>query len=317
MVGVESIVQRLRRLDIERVFWQPWKTIKGFVNQVSSQELKEKIAKYSRNAGGMTQRELACLERDIWTLASSADDFVVSRQNNRKEWLRRTLGCSNHHSQCRYTLLNLGVLAEPFWRLLNSGEISLSKVEEVVREAKMQQRQTLVPLRDCLDQVMAEYRKGNGAVRRRVKRKTGVRVENKKLRQDLRARVDEYLAWRLENTPEVDRERVSLSFDSMIRDALEKLSGDVSKAAQREKDEAYFQRQVEYHDVILACETLGIDVPGPAQPVNIDIAKRRKRSLAKKFHPDAAKTEEHRGEYDQVIKAFDTIRKYSEQLMGA
>jgi hypothetical protein len=65
-----------------------------------------------------------------------------------------------------------------------------------------------------------------------------------------------------------------------------------------------------------ACKTLGIVPSSVGEEIDIDVAKAAKKSLARKFHPDAGgeSTDKSTEKYQQVIEAFETIDLYADQM---
>ena len=62
---------------------------------------------------------------------------------------------------------------------------------------------------------------------------------------------------------------------------------------------------------------LAIDPPKKlGEPVDLKQAAKQKRTLARLYHPDASGREDTRGAYEQVIKAYEALEEYNEQLTG-
>lgn len=294
---------------------------------------RELIDKYKPSWDSITEREKATREKEIW----DATDHLTRRQYDRREYIATFMGGTQAKVQIREALINAGSAGDILWQKIEQEGMLPATAHRLLREAKARvvpKKETLI---EGLGVILAEYdalpvaKTGDGrAFRRRnpshIKRPVTVVGKSKKkgtpkeddsktLFSQMREIIAGYVAGRLEGIDPIMGERLWQTFSKDLNTLLGDFSRKVYRVARQERTEVALKVEVGRREVLDACATLRMNAPKIGRPVDLAMAKRQKRSLARLLHPDSNSGDHSLADqYDEVVKAFDVLEQYNESF---
>jgi hypothetical protein len=287
---------------------------------------------------------MATLEETLWRmyLAEDAANHPQTPGENRTIRLRQpfaaSLGESQRSTSERKMLFMLGVVAEPLWKRLHDKQMLLTTASRVAREAKIVGMERGISLRDAIDEALKEYDalpfciflKGI-PVRRGHFSKTPKEPKTKTTRYTVptgsAAKSEDYLVWqKLQQDMIAFVEKkigkdAGLTASTIVKDftvgmkvLIHEAQNKIKRAVELQQETAK-ARRVPRHAVVSACNTLKMDHPSVNQQVNLELAKRQKKILARLYHPDAhGGSDRTRLLYEEALAAYDLLEMYNLQL---
>jgi len=290
----------------------------------------ELIAKYKPLWDTLSEREKGLAEKEIW----EACDRSVRKRWRRRNYLAVNISRTEAQVQVRETLINAGEVAEDLWRRIDAGTILPRTAQKLLCRAKERAGKGET-LQSAVDQLLAVYdslpvvKTADGREFRRRNPSDLPRPEHPKPKKrgkkdedsrrfvftQIRELVGTYMADRFEGLDPIMAERLWMDFGKQLNALLNEFQGRVYRHAKSERETQNLLAQISRRVLIEACHTLRMDPPRVGAPVNMTIAKRQKRTLARVYHPDAnAGDHSMTSQYDEVVKAFDLIEQYNRQI---
>lgn len=236
----------------------------------------------------------------------------------------------------RMSMINSGDWVNPLWERIDGQEkMPLSTATKLLKKAKAFAAETGRPNAEILQEVLDEYdddentilstlpdgrtfRKKKPTVKVDAPKQNGreweVDVDNaKKLWVLLETILQKFLTTRIGSLDQSVRDDLSKDFMFQVRAVYEDVMKEVNRHRKDIKREAIIR--VGAYKLRQACEALGVPVPKPGDPVNMQEAKVRYRRLAARFHPDRnAGQDSMIKQYHAVNEALETIKMYTENL---
>lgn len=292
------------------------------------------IKKYESAWDSLSEKEKAQAEKEVW----DATDHIVRHSYQRREYLAAFLSGTQAKVQVREALLNAGSAVDILWERIHAGKMLPTTAHSLLRRAKGRvelHKETLVeglafvlmdhdslPIAHTSDG--REFRRRNpSSLRRppakgeRPAKKKGGSDDSKLIFGQIRGMVAAYCAARMEGLDPIVSERIMQSVSKDLNAVLVEFAGRVYRAAQQEKQEIKLMVEIGRREIIEACRVLRMDPPRAGTPVNMSLAKRQKRILARLFHPDANDgSNSFTEQYDEVVKAYEMIESYNQKISG-
>lgn len=275
----------------------------------------------------MTEKEKAVLENDVWT-ARSPD----ARGVDRRAWVAEKLGLSQFEVDKRARLVVVGDAGDPLWEALEE-DLSYNAATELLIEARGLMHEKRMPIADAIRLVVDRYQAqpitkyvGNNKVVRGKGAGAGRKVvidfkENPPPVVDVKAVVEEKNFWasikkqfndyaekRLEGFDGIERADIKRSFENELRTVLESLRVKIHLKASRRKT------RISFAEVINACDVLMMAPPTRGHLPNMSLAKKRKHTLAKEYHPDHSGTHSTGESLNNVLEAYELLDNYCKQM---
>lgn len=301
------------------------------------------IDTYRREREGLSERQKAELESQMWALAPSEVRRAATAGGTKRGkagWLADLFGSDGAAYDHRYLLLHAGDIAEPLWHRLEHENLSRYTAVFLLREAREKAALEKRDPQDALTEVLAEYDRLPVAISpsgKTVRRRPGSKLPDpKKVMQKrhrkgvkasaskedepsfwnkIRADMAAHVAERLQGAEPAFIDEVWRGFERDLNMLIETIGHRLSRlAAEVRKGQ---QRDIGRAQVIAACRELGMDPPPPGKPVNMKLARLQRGRQGAKYHPDAenpAGAEASRLKFDLIMNAYITLDKYAEHF---
>lgn len=272
-----------------------------------------------------TQRELARIESRLWE--GREDDVELPRRT----WLPRIVGTAmpQRNIELRATLDAAGAAAIPLWERVDNGgstSIGIHTAARLLREARERALRTKTTLALSVLHGLAEFdaapmvtRSAGGHVVRRIVREPDAKPLRASTRMphdaagrfwsSLREQATEYLiAQFTESNPDADPivvERLVSEFARDLKVLTDEHQGKIKRAIGSNHG-----AEIKRARMISACRTLSIDPPKPGKRVDLGLANKRKKMLARAYHPDSGTGATD--QYQAVLDAYAVLEQYNE-----
>lgn len=303
----------------------------------------EALPKFLEDKDKLTEHELALREETLWRMYLAEDAAKnPDRESNRGMALRQPFSIATGMSQRavaeRKMLLMLGHVADPLWARMGAKQMLLSTAARVAREAKLIGMSRGISIKDAVLEALKDYdalpfsivvdgvpvRRGSFTNRLKENDKT---VPKYTMPAGSAAKSDDYLMWqkiqqdmiafiekKVGGVPGLTATTIVKDFTVGMKVLVHEAQNKIKRAADLQMETAKAKR-VPRHAVVSACNTLKMDQPGVNQPVNLELAKRQKKILARLYHPDAhGGSDRTRLLYEEALAAFDLLEQYNSQL---
>jgi hypothetical protein len=267
----------------------------------AEQLLQSLMARYREVRDGLSQKELAQLEDEMWKLCLVTG--YRKGDQGRRHWMREQFGGGSHSYETRACLLAAGDWTDPLWRYLDSGAISQAAARDLYRDAKS--RETVEARRRRLLRLLkarfsaSVIEEGNGFPVKMKRYLSAVEGLTKGLLDDISGTLEPRAA------TEIQRD-----FMETLRLVCADLREEVRKARERHAKPKDRIGKVRFDR---ACEVLSLSYMY-GKPIDMTAVKRRKWQRTKELHPDRNKgSREHELELQAVLDAFDILQQYTDQ----
>ncbi len=285
-------------------------------------DYKTLVDQYKSQSAGMSQREMAILERRIWQLASPTLARTPGALLSKREWLSNTLETTPYAIEGRSTLLGYGDAADELWQRIAEG-MPLRTCVKLMRDAKMRSAVNGSELRDEIQKMLKEYDELPTAVLPdgKVIHKRPPNMMPKPTEEppeesaqdddpklfwaNLRGMISVYFHTRLSGIDQGIVEKLWRDFEVDLKVLLDHFQ---HKLDRTKRDDAHRKQAVTRSQVIQACHTLHMEPP-PGK-IDAEFKKRAKRNyhkLAAVYHPDKSGTQDTRGLFDSVRAAYQIL----------
>lgn len=302
--------------------------------------LEELVTRYKEGKTSFTTEEQANLEDQIWDLARHTEVAKQHDKHARELTLTPLLGETQSAIHRRSLLFAYGAHARPIWDRINLRKMTISCGINIMQEAKhimvdygvdmdVAVKQALdvydsrpyVRLTDGVPTRMGTPRKKGsppGAKRKAIRGKPKVSAgADTILVSKIRKEISQYLSLRLHNVDPILKEQLIRETAVEVRILLRDFDVKARRLIGMYDAAAKADAAVSLKEVGEACHTLNMDPPSAGKPVDMDLAKKQKKRLARLYHPDAHSGEdaEHmRAKFDTVMSAFERLEQYNENL---
>ena len=299
----------------------------------------EALQKFQEDKPSLNEKQIAEREESLWRqllLESPPAAPGVDRTRAITVEFAKALGEVQYDIRNRRTILMLGDLADTLWERILNKQMLVSTAVRIIRDAKVIGMENRLSMREAIAAALEEYDSlpffilvEGVPVRRNTTSRTGVDVEEKETRvvPPGSAKSDDYLMWQkiqADLTAYIEKKvggMQGLTGTTIVKEfvvgmkvLIHETQNKIKRAAELQMESAK-ARRIPRHAVVGACNTLKMDHPGVGQPVNLDLAKRQKKILARLYHPDAhGGSDRTRLLYEEALAAFDLLEKYNEQL---
>lgn len=272
-----------------------------------------------------TDRELAAIEEKLDALVKVPAGKGRPRQRRVKAVAELT-GQSQYVVDQRSRLRTAGAVADPLWRAIEAGDLTLRGGVRILCNARKQARASGRPVRLVVEQQLADYvaipstrSVGDKQVRvalpgtRKPLREAARVTSTRTIWMKIRALLRDHLASRLADVDERSAEVLWREFETELRVLTDSFSSRVDAARRRAR--RLSEEPVSLSDVVSACATLSIDEPLPGAGIDLPRANKNKKRLCAQYHPDRHNgSEEMRELYEAVLAAYEILVRYNEQL---
>lgn len=274
-----------------------------------------------------TQKEKAKVEYELWRHTT-----VEERQERRIFFMARLLDTKPTFIDCRLRLLQAGDSVNLLWARVDSDDISLGMAATMLTDARKVQKHMGGTLATALEHFLREYdswpvRRVGGATNGRLVHYKPISsfsaVSQRKSKQGkrkdpdlafwgkMRMLLQTFIARRLEDADPLIASSMVGEFERELKVLVTSWTSKLQRAQQRAASSTVLL--VTQNKVTRACAVLGIDPPKKGQLVDMVMAQRKKRLLAKTYHPDAA-GDGMRAQYEAVLEAYSVLEDYQEML---
>jgi len=285
-------------------------------------------AQYRQEFDSLTEKERAVRERAIWAMAKDSH-----RGEDRWIALGKITGQDPYSLRNRSDILTAGDCAEPLWVRIHNKEM----LPKVGRQLVITARKDSLATKKTMELAILDALKAYDALPHvRVQDGIPFRVNGPRAKgepekvkflqfnqnQDrefwitFRATLSGYFEKKCEGLDPSTVELLKRGFETDLKVATEQFLANVRRAQAREKTHAEVALiAITRNKILEACTTLHMDPPSVGKPVDLEKARRQKKSLARVYHPDANGGDESlRSKYIAVIDAFQILEAYSEQI---
>lgn len=286
--------------------------------------LDDLIAEYKRTATSLTAKERAKLEQVIWLCVPNA----VRRRTFRRDWLQDNLGVTHYQSEGTNRLLNAGGISDPIWERVDSKEMTVQVAAQILRMAKKKAEEghdivsVIASYLEVYDAAKCSYLtpKGQVKIKKGVMRKIGQlfpssnRKPGKSGRdfwQNLRALIRDYVTEHLAESDQMMKDKVLTQLEIDLKTVIEEARMRINSEKARGTSYIPTNGKSQIEKVKASCRVLRIDYSNGN--IDLDAAKKKKRMMARLYHPDLhGGSEEHREKYEQILEAYRVIENYME-----
>lgn len=300
----------------------------------------EAFQKYQADKESLVERQLAEREEALWRLFLAEHPSKIETAK-RAPMLRgefsKAIGVSQSDVANRRMLYMLGELANPLWDRIEKKQLLESTATRIIRDAKIIGVENRMSMKEAIAAALEEYDAlpfsilVNGVPVRRDTTARRTPIEKKETPRPSvppgTAKSDDYLMWqklqqdltafvesKVGGVPSLTTSSIVKDFTVGVKVLIHEVQNKIKRAAELQK-ESQRAKRVPRHAVLSACNTLKMDRPDMNQPVNLELAKRQKKILAKLYHPDAhGGSETTRFLYEEALAAYDLLETYNSQL---
>lgn len=298
---------------------------------MKAEELSSQVAVLLEKYRATTsEKDRAYLEQALWQTVPTEE----RRQLNRRNWL-----CDVTKDSARAIENRLFLFGEPeaveLWERIERDRMPLTTARERLREAKALTETSKLTLKEAIAVRLKEYDSwpAHHTVRGQPFRKkpptrfealSGVEEPHKVVRlsetdrgfwSKIRHQLASFAASRFKGADPIIAERLYREFERDLKVLFDEFQGRLSRLRQREKRDRMLNVTVKYPQVVAACLALCMDPPSRNQPVDLDVARSKKKKLARVYHPDVTGGDEGtRAKYEETLSAYSVLEDYNDQL---
>lgn len=288
--------------------------------------LDELIAKYRSSSGGMTEREKAEVEKEVWELHRREMGVPVTA-GARREALKKLLDADQYSSSHRYTLLNAGSAGDPLWDLVHKKKLLMRAACEIVRDARKICGPGM-PMSEAVGKALHMYES-----RPHVRHLNGIpyrtriigespesqrRVEKTaeaKLWGSIKSQITHYLDERTPNLDPLVRKKFATETSVALRVVADEFRNKLRRLVESHDTKKDADALMKMDEVDKACQFFGVDTPAFGRPVDLDKANKAKKAMARSLHPDLhGGDKRHLDQYHEVMAAYEVLEKYNSQI---
>lgn len=287
-----------------------------------------------QHARATREQERALIEYSIWCCA----DALARQEDGFRSFMHKHLpSVSINQIELRFTLYNAGAQISVLWERVDGLEgMPLVTAANRLRAARQYDN-----LAEGLKIVLDEYDQwpwsstvNGGRFRRRPMsqiarsrlsaERTG-KPRGKQARRalnensvrrfwaTLREQVVSFYEGRLTGFDPIVANKLQREFCVDLQALCEEHGNKIDRARRNVAGATEVDTAVKFIRVREACEILAIDPPVRGAPLDLAKANKRKRQLARQYHPDVA-GESLRSQYHTVLDAYTTLKTYMEQI---
>jgi len=293
----------------------------------------EEVVEDYKTQPNSTEKQKAILEDELWALRPPGT-------KNRDHWVSAVLGVERTEVDKRSRFISAGDAADPIWENMEK-DLSVHAAIELLLKARALSHAQKLPLDEAVRQVVGEYMSwpiakylpNNKVVRKPppantyVTRKPRSRqvvvdfseepapvvdiaavVEEKNFWVSIKKQFSTYIDKRLEGFDGIERADIKRTCEHELRTVLESLRVKLHLKASRRK------ARISFSEVEDACETLVMDCPRRGALPDMDLAKKRKRVLAKEYHSDLSGTGATNENLTAVLEAYTLLETFCAQM---
>jgi hypothetical protein len=247
----------------------------------------------------------ATVEAELW-LATRAAKMDVAK--GAPQTIAKLTGGSIFGARMRRDLWMFGPAARPLWDRVATG-MPLRTAREILHRSRKEGTSIYEALR-AHDEFGYEVRMPDGRTVRRRRPKPAGRRSWDKIREDVLKHAREELG----EVGAADAERLARQLDAELREVLRDHRARATRLKARQEGGMGILVELPHSELRAACRELGVPAPAPGKPVDLDAARKRKRELVKRYHPDATGSEESRPALEAVVAAFLILEKHNESI---
>lgn len=285
------------------------------------------LEKYHKAA---SEKERALLEQALWQTLS----VDVRKRMNRRAWLASLTNESEHSVENRLFLFG-ELEATELWDRIEKDKMPLTTARERLREAKALMEVQGLSLKDAITARLKEYdtwpthttKKGQPFRKKPSSRfadlseaadsSNVVRLSDtdRGFWSRLRHQLASFAASRFKGADPIIAERLYREFERDLKVLFDEFQSRLSRLRQREKRDRMVTASVKYPQVVAACIALCMDPPGRNKFADLDLARSKKKKLARVYHPDVTGGDEGtRAKYEETLSAYSVLEDYNDQL---
>jgi len=254
-----------------------------------------------------THKEKAEIETTLWE-ALTPDERQRKYAGYRYRYIKTFFLTESARSiEMRRALLSAGTLADSLWLHVDARRITLSTAYDIIKIARRQTKDPaaqLVIVEDTLSRYLTTGRLKAQSKKKPKSYAYGNQVANS---------IIDYMSEQIDDRDDIEKLAKTIRLD--VHALFEEYRQKTRTLNARSKNRAAFadHPRVTRRRVQNAFTTLGMSIPKPAEEIDLAVASRKKRQLARKYHPDLAGNEDLRDAYEAVIDAYQTIEQYKEE----
>jgi hypothetical protein len=264
-----------------------------------------------------TERAKSMLEGRLWAITTPA----IKREYRVENFLKELFGPGSYSR--RRCLLNA---PDELWDRVDGGSLTLAMAEWIWLQARKASRREERPAAEFVPDLLARLDKapvkssaGGRTVKHRPKSAKRPKVTKDttagdnfrsawtRIRMELRRMLEKRANGLLDS---IEGDRLMTAFERELDATIQGFTRRIAGLKRQD------QKPISRRKLIDACRVLHMDPPEPGGGVDLAMATRQKRRLARAYHPDAAGDASMTDQYQAVIEAFETIDAYSAGVGG-
>jgi hypothetical protein len=289
------------------------------------------VQEYKARESAMTQKEKADLEDQIWNMRDKKGVL-------RHQWLNNLLGVSTYDLTMRARLQSNRKDIEILWDRLEK-DMTLSSAVDLLKAAKTDTIHHGGTIIDALSAVVTAYDKRPYVVLLENNKVARLNAPNRKNKnhavtdkaateeppedlgepgesvdqlvfwKTIRKSISDYCDVRLANFDSLEKAAIKRDIEAELKTVVKGLQVRIHMRTNRQ------QTRISFQDVVRACGVLAMDPPARGQLPDEEIAKKRKRQLAKEYHPDSSGDSSRQELLQGVLEAYNLIVDYRKQII--
>lgn len=292
------------------------------------------MEEYKDKKAGLTAKEKAQFESDIWHVHSEIHGTGVSKIMERRDWFPHKFGGKPSEYADRCNLLGGGIAVDVLWGKLQNG-MSIRSALHVFRRAKNRRGMGEGELDVLIEEELKSYEgkkyiKPEVPFAKRAKAATPL-VSPQDYFQRIKALSEEFADMKLIDVDPYLADQAKQELLDWIKEGYESLLYTAGKLRKEGKNERL--GKIGKTRFVQACEVLGITtglsklkkikgelvtVSHPikfGELIDLQMAKRNKFKRARELHPDSnAGSHASQEEYQAVIEAYEVLEDYMRQV---
>jgi len=285
-------------------------------DKTRSRSFTETVKEYAQQT---TLLGKARVEERLWRMRDS--DEHHSSGVERRNWLSKILKITDSTTliERRRALLHA---PKELWNWIDNKKVPFSVALQLWRDAKHQASIQNTDAEFILMQLLDKYEHApkitnkDGVVRRQHRTHSrhldGKKVANGDVKNKwlpIRDAIGTLISERFESLSEEQRSDLVSWLEREVKSLISEFDNKVTRLRDAEAGVEINRKQV-----LDACRTLSMDPPKSGKPVDISLAKKQKKRIARLYHPDVAPAgavEVHQQSYRAVFVAYSLIEQYN------
>lgn len=288
----------------------------------------------ARHKQASSEKEKAHIENDIWLTGTTPED---RSQYQRRSWVAKALGTHPSAIQRRVALLMAEPEADLLWERVENEKMPVSTAgSQLVNARKLQQALPGLSLRDALLRQLKEYdswpsqrnRAGQVYRKRPPSRlttqhtnatRTSVawnQTNEKGFWAELRKHLATFMQGRFEGADPLVADKLFRDFERDLKVLFDEYQSKLYRQRTQEHRAKRDIALIGFSNIQQACLTLGMEPPKRGEPVDLALARQKKKKLARVYHPDSngGGNEGTNAKYEEALSAFSVLEDYNAQL---